>query len=200
MKARRQERGNLGQTLFSSVFITLFTLLMTVPLSPGETPGQLALSRWLDTLLAVTTAVAMIRLVGPRLASGVARRSIRRTTQASLAVLDHIERGDELSLPGFVEQRRRLQWSLLRVGSALQVASEADARRAEPLLVLERACARVGYMILGASWGSRVTAQPALLDALRTPLRQAASVRTEVPDATRELSRALNAAGGFGPH
>ncbi|MFI4927297.1 MAG: FUSC family protein, partial [Burkholderiales bacterium] len=59
----------------ASVFISLFALLLTVPLSASEPPLAMAASRLVDTALAAVIALALIHLLGPGLAGRCALAS-----------------------------------------------------------------------------------------------------------------------------
>ena len=137
--------------LYGSVFITLLALYMTVPLSPAQAPLALAANRWMDTLIAVLIALAMIWLIGPRSAPALAKASIRRISLASQAVLERILSQQDFTDPDFVEDRRRLEYALLGSGQALQIAAPSAAGTAA-YANLEQVCTRLGYLVLGSSW------------------------------------------------
>lgn len=56
--------------LLGSVLITLLALLMSVPLTPDESPLQLTLARGIDTVIAGIVSLAVLRIVRPRPAAG----------------------------------------------------------------------------------------------------------------------------------
>ncbi|QPC94847.1 FUSC family protein [Mesorhizobium sp. INR15] len=177
--------------MVGSVLITAFALVLTVPLSPAETPGQLAFSRITDTLFAVVAAVFAIQMIGSSFADALSLQSARRIAKAAQAVLDHVERGDDFLRPAFVEQRRRLQWSLFRVGSALKVADPAATERTSSFDALERACGSSGLWVLGVAWTAPGVVDKPALGAMRNRLARVAPITLDAPQEARTLSEAL---------
>ncbi|WP_095205197.1 FUSC family protein [Mesorhizobium carmichaelinearum] len=177
--------------MVGSVLITVFALVLTVPLSPAERPGQLAFSRITDTLFAVVAAVIAIQMIGSSFADALSLQSARRIAKAAQAVLDHVERGDDFLRPAFVEQRRRLQWSLFRVGSALRVANPAATERNRSFDALERACASSGLWALGVAWTAPGVVDKPALGAMRSRLARVAPITLHAPQEARTLSEAL---------
>lgn len=88
-----------------------------------------------------------------------------------------------------VEDRRRLQDSLLNSGSALTVAGQHAPDRAGAYLEFERACTQLGYRILGVSWHPRLRADVGCVVDARDRYREIASDRLNALGTVQELGK-----------
>ncbi|HET7530831.1 MAG TPA: FUSC family protein, partial [Mycobacteriales bacterium] len=174
--------------LYGSILITVLALYMTVPMTTGQSPSDLAANRLVDTLAAVIISLLMIRAIGPRLAPALVMVSVRRIARAAVLVVDQVLAGRPLADPAFVERRRRLQYGLLRAGRDARLAAASPGG---PEAELERRAARLGYLILGASWLRGSEGGRERLSALRGRLERVARMnRDDIAALRRDIDRA----------
>lgn len=174
--------------LVGSVFITVLALSMTVPLSSDQAPLALATNRWQDTMIGAGLALAAIWLLGPWHTIALTNESIRRLARQTIAVLNDLIDRYPMTDPRFVEDRRRLQRTLMDSGTAVEVAGRRTAARAQPYLELERAATRLGYLVLGASWHPNLRTDRDRLVNARDHYRNITSTRLNDPISVAELT------------
>ena len=186
--------------LYGSIFITILALYITLPLVSDQTPLSIAVNRWVDTLISVLIALAMIRFIGPQYTAALVKASIRRISRASLAVLDRVLSRQDFIDPSFVEDRRRLQYSLVHSGRATEMATPSTAARAAPYASLEHACARLGYVILGISWSTAADAELEQLAQARQRYGEIAAIRLEDPSTAEYYAELADAVSNIFEH
>ena len=133
-------------------FITPLALTIASASGSKEPLDQVIAERFVDSVVGVGVALAVLWFVGRGLSLLLARSHGRRAVVAMDPVLAALTQGS-VGTSAAAEQRRRLYFELLELQQGLDVAIANEPRRVGPYRVALARVAHLGYAILGACWG-----------------------------------------------